>query len=152
MLRYQIADVLLTKINVKLGATLSGFLLIGGGMYMCFTRLSANGSIDLKAVFVEGKIQTGSLGLFTIFLGTVVILAVALSSAKPFEGQEVKLVINGNEITGKCLSYGKLRELLEVALPNISSPETNIAVRAEKNEADSKQVTVAPDPNLPKKS
>jgi len=101
------------KLNTRAGSMLGALILLCSGVYMCFSDLSAKGAIDLKAAFIEGKIETGSLGLMTIFFGVVIILALNLN--KPYKDQEVKLIINGNEISGKGLSYRKLKELINSA-------------------------------------
>jgi hypothetical protein len=113
-------DYFQSKVTVRAGAVLCAFVLICGGMYMCFSGLNAKGSIDVKAAVIEGHIETGSLGLFAMFLGVVIVLALIFSKHRPYEGQEIKLVVNGNEITGKGLSYRKMRELVQVA--NSESP------------------------------
>ena len=77
---------------------------------MCFQDLTSTGTIDIKATFVQGKVETGSLGIMAMFLGVLIVLALNLN--KPYKGQKIKIVINGHEITGKGLSYRKMRELI----------------------------------------
>lgn len=115
MTLHELIKHVLSRLNTRAASMLCAFVLIGGGIYMCFAGLSAAGSIDLKAVFVEGKIQTGSLGLLAMFLGVVIVLALN-HHRYPYLGEEIKLVINGNEIVGKHLSYRKMRELVQVAI------------------------------------
>ena len=85
---------------------------------MCIRGLAATGSIDLKSAVFEGKIETGSLGLLAMFLGVVIVLVMNLRS--PFKGQEVRLVVNGNKISAKGMSYRKLQELVRAASGNES--------------------------------
>jgi hypothetical protein len=77
---------------------------------MCLLDIRAKGAIDIKAAFIQGKIETGSLGLMAIFFGVLIVLALNLN--KPYSGQEIKIVVEGKEITGKGLSYRKMRELI----------------------------------------
>jgi uncharacterized membrane protein YgaE (UPF0421/DUF939 family) len=95
---------------------LCSFVLICSGVYMCIRGLAATGSIGIKSAVFEGKIETGSLGLLAIFLGVVIVLVMNLRS--PFRGQEIRLVVNGNEISAKGISYRKLQELVRAASGN----------------------------------
>jgi hypothetical protein len=79
---------------------------------MCLAGLSASGSINVKAAVLEGKIETGSLGLLAMFLGALIVLAMNIR----YGSQEIKLSVNGNEITGRGLSYRQMRELVEAAI------------------------------------
>jgi hypothetical protein len=91
-------------------------------MFMCFSGLIAKGAIDLKAALFEGHIEAGSLKLFAMFLGVLSILALIVSKHQPYDGQEIKMVVNGNEFIGKGLSYRKMRELVQVA--NATKPKS----------------------------
>ena len=102
---------LIDKINTRAISSLSAFILICSGIYMCFEGLSATGIIDLNTTLISGKIETGSLGLLAMLLGVVIILFINLR--KPYEGQKIKITVNGNEIIGEGLSYRKLRELVQ---------------------------------------
>jgi hypothetical protein len=104
-------DIIIEKFNTRGLSMLSAMILIISGIYMCFHDLKATGKIDLKTTFVEGQIETGSLGLMAMFLGVFIILALNYRS-QPFKGQEVELVVNGNQIKTKGLSYRKLKELI----------------------------------------
>jgi hypothetical protein len=111
--RNQLTEKLLAKINARACSMACAIVLICGGMYMCFSGLIATGSIDLKTAIFEGRIQTGSLGLFSMFLG--VLIVITLNLGKPYGGQVIKLNINGNEVVGKGLSFRKVRELVQAA-------------------------------------
>ena len=45
------------KLNTRSFSILGSLILICSGVYMCFSDLSTKGSIDLKAAFVQGKIE-----------------------------------------------------------------------------------------------
>lgn len=107
-------DNLLEKLNTKAFTMLSALILIVSGIQMCLCGLNETGSINLKTTFFEGEIETGSLGLMAMFLGVVIILALNFKSP-PCKDQEVKIIINGNQVTGKGLSYRKLKELITIA-------------------------------------
>jgi hypothetical protein len=117
MILKDLADSLISKCNTYALGMFCAIVLICGGLYMCMLDLTAHGSIDLKTTFVEGKIETGSLGLMAMFLGSVVslVITIARSRAAPFHGQEMRITIDGNEIVAKELSYRKMKELLELA-------------------------------------
>lgn len=104
-------DTIIEKFNTRGLSMLSAIILIISGIYMCFHDLKATGKIDLKTTFVEGQIETGSLGLMAMFLGVFIILVLNYRS-QPFKGQEVELIVNGNQIKTKGLSYRKLKELV----------------------------------------
>lgn len=59
---------LFDKLNVKSGLLTISLVLCVAGLLMCFSGLQANGSIDVKSAILEGKINTGSLGLLVIFI------------------------------------------------------------------------------------
>ena len=42
---------------------------------MCIKQFESTGSIDIKTVFITGKISSGSLGLLVIFLSIIVAIA-----------------------------------------------------------------------------
>jgi hypothetical protein len=102
---------------------------------MCFEDLRVNGKIDLKTALVEGQIETGSLGLMVMFLGAIVILVLNYKS-QPFKGQEIQISINGNQITGKGLSYRKLKEIVAVATDK--EPEGDTHNQANSDDAKSR--------------
>ena len=64
-----------SKINVKSGLLLVSLFLFISGISMCYSGLESTGSIDIKTSYMEGKLDTGSLGLLVIFLGVTVSLA-----------------------------------------------------------------------------
>lgn len=105
-----LASVLVARFNARAASVLCAFVMICSGIYMCMLGLSAAGSINVKAAVVEGKIETGSLGLLVIFLGVAIVLA--LNLAKPYAGQEIRMMVDGKEVVGKGLSYRKMRELV----------------------------------------
>jgi hypothetical protein len=125
---------LFAKLNVRAFSVLCALILICAGAYMCFKDLSATGTIDIKAAFMQGKIETGSLGIMAMFLGVLIVLALNLN--KPYKGQEIRIVINGHEITGKGLSYRKMREL--VAAATQKAPESKLEITQPVNSADPK--------------
>ena len=100
-----------TKINAKAVSLGCALILICSGIYMCARGLSTTGSINLKLALVQGQIETGSLGLFAMFLGSFIVML--MNVRKPYAGQEVRILANGHEIIGKDLSYRKLAELLQ---------------------------------------
>jgi hypothetical protein len=103
---------LLEKLNTRAFSMLCAIILICSGAYMCFIDLNVKGVIDIKSTIVEGKIETGSLGLMAMFLGVIIVLSLNLN--KPYKGQEIKIVTNGHEVTGTGLSYRKMRELVAI--------------------------------------
>lgn len=103
---------LLTKFNTRAFSMLTAIMLTVGGIAMCFSQLNQTGEINIKAAFVEGKIQTGSLGLMTVFFGVMIVLAMNLN--RPYKGQEIRILLDGKEVSGKGLSYRKVRELMAV--------------------------------------
>lgn len=109
-----IIDEILHKMNVRSFSMIASLILIVGGIYMCFHDLVSNGKIDIKAVFVDGQIETGSLGLMAMFLGVIIVLALNYRG-QPYKGQEVNINLNGNEISTKGLSYRKLRDIIKAA-------------------------------------
>jgi len=114
MTRDELISYVLAKLNTRSASMLCAVVLVCGGICMCFADLTSKGSIDLKAAILEGNVETGSLGIMAMFLGVVIVLALNLT--RPYSGQEVKLVINGNEITGTGLSYRKMHDLIQAAL------------------------------------
>ena len=128
-------DIILNKMNTRAFSMLAALIMILGGIYMCFEDLRVNGKIDLKTALVEGQIETGSLGLMVMFLGAIVILVLNYKS-QPFKGQEVQISINGNQITGKGLSYRKLKEIVAVATDK--EPEGETETHNQANSADAK--------------
>jgi hypothetical protein len=120
----------LSKLNTRAGSVLCAFVLICAGIYMCFSGLTATGSIDLKAALFEGQVKTGSLGILSMFLGVVIILTLNVTGTKPYDGQEIKLIVNGSEIVGKGLSFRKLRELVRLA--NTKAMPVESSVEAER--------------------
>lgn len=112
-------DTIIEKINTRGLSMLAALIMIAGGIYMCIKEITTTGKIDLKTAFLEGQIETGSLGLMSMFLGVVVILALNYRS-QPYKGQEVELVLDGTEVKAKGLSYRKLQEIVS-AVNNGSS-------------------------------
>lgn len=94
---------------------------------MCFKDLKTTGKINIKAAFVDGQVETGSLGLASMFLGVIVILILNHRSepyrSEPYKGQEIEININGNNITAKGLSYRKLKEIVAIASVNSAATE-----------------------------
>lgn len=64
-----------------------------------------------------------------MFLGVLIVLALNLN--KPYKGQEIKIVINGHEITGKGLSYRKMRELIVAAAKEASKNKEERTIQPE---------------------
>lgn len=98
------------KANIKALSGVSAAMLMGAGVYMCIKGLNSNGAIDIKSTIIQGRIDTGSLGLMVIFLATAIFIVINLN--KPFKGEQVKIIMNGNEIEASGLSYRKLKEMV----------------------------------------
>jgi len=106
-------ELLFEKINTRSLSMTAALLMICSGIYMCIIGLSEKGVIDLKTAFIEGKIETGSLGLMVMFLGIVVILAL-LIRRHPHQGEEINFIISDNTVSTKNLSYRKVEKILKV--------------------------------------
>lgn len=120
----ELIDDLLVKLNTRAVSMLCALVLICSGVYMCISDITSTGSINIKAAFVEGRIESGSLGLMAMFLGVLVVLAVNLH--KPFKDQEIKLTLNGNEVVGKGLSFRKMKEIVNAASSADVVPESEL--------------------------
>ena len=68
----------LLKYNIMLLKTIAmciAAIMVIAGIAMVFIGTQGEGSIDLKAPFLEGKLQSGSVGVLLIFLAIVIIIA-----------------------------------------------------------------------------
>lgn len=110
-----VIDKILLKITVRSFSIIGALILIISGIYMCLNDLAGTGRIDVKAVFIDGQIETGSLGLMTIFLATIIILALNYGN-RPRKGEKVTIRKGDFEITTNDLSYRKLSEIIAYAL------------------------------------
>ncbi|WCT13073.1 hypothetical protein [Mucilaginibacter jinjuensis] len=61
-------------------STATGIILIIGGIFLLYKRINATGTVDIKSAIFNGKIESGSAGLITVFLGITIML---LSNATP---------------------------------------------------------------------
>ncbi len=102
---------ILAKIHTRSVSVLTAFLMVLSGIYMCIQGIKDKGLINIKSSIVEGTIETGSLGLLIMFLGVVIIIA-ALKRVHPHEGEEIHLVVDGNEVKMKNLSKRKVDEII----------------------------------------
>lgn len=109
----KILNRIIDKFHTRSFSMLAALIMIISGIFMCFKDLKATGVINIKAAFIDGQIETGSLGLLTMFLGVITILILNISTNK-YKGQELSVTINGKTIKGKGLSYRKVKELLSV--------------------------------------
>ena len=57
-----VVEKLLQKIHTRSVSVFAAIVMIIAGIYMCLNNIANQGSIDIKSSFIEGKIQTGSLG------------------------------------------------------------------------------------------
>jgi hypothetical protein len=127
----KISDQVLKKLNTKAFSVLGGLFLIAGGFVMCIFGLTADGSIDLKSAFLDGNIKTGSVGLMSMFLGTVLLTFLNLPF-RSYKGEEVKLIVDGHEVTTKGVSYRKLQEVIKAVRNDF--PRRNDAVQTVSNQ------------------
>ena len=67
--------VLANRLNSRSFATAIGAVLIAAGFYLVVKQVSAEGSLDLKAACLQGKLESGSVGLFFMFCGVIVVIA-----------------------------------------------------------------------------
>ena len=72
----------LAKLNLTSAALLVSLAMMGCGTLMCLSGIRDEGSINLKASFLEGNLQTGSLGLVVIFVGAFLAMF-SLARARP---------------------------------------------------------------------
>lgn len=107
-------DFLKNKLHTRSLSTLSAVSLILGGLIMCAKDMAVDGQINIKTAFVEGTIETGSLGLMVIFIGLIIIIGLNFDS-KPYKGQEFELEVDGIKLKGKGLSQHKIKDLVEGA-------------------------------------
>ena len=118
------------KINVKSVSLGIALFLMGAGVYMCLSEIAHIGCIDIKSAVLSGKIQTGSLGLLVIFLGTAIVLTVIKKSGimQERQGEKIELVIGDRRIICENLSFRKvqeIRELMKEATESASNGEKN---------------------------
>lgn len=104
------------KINVKSISLGIALFLMGAGVYMCLSELAHEGSIDIKSAVLSGKIQTGSLGLIVIFLGTAIVLAVIKRSGnmQKNKGERIEIEVGDKKIICENLSFRKVQEIREL--------------------------------------
>jgi hypothetical protein len=67
---------ILRKLNAKAFAMFGALLLICTGSFMIFKGIKDQGSIDLKAPFLTGKVESGFVGITLIVAAVFIILAV----------------------------------------------------------------------------
>ena len=91
---------------------ISALVLIISGVVMCAKDMSVDGKINVKSAFIEGSLETGSLGLLVIFVGFIIIIALNFDT-KPYKGQEFELDVEGIKFKGKGLSQHKIKDLIE---------------------------------------
>lgn len=75
-------ETITTKLNVKSALLAISACLSAAGIYMCVIGLQSNGVINVKSSIIEGRVDTGSLGLLVIFLAILLAYAAAKISAR----------------------------------------------------------------------
>lgn len=100
------------KIHSRSISMISALILIVSGVVMCAKDMAVDGSINVKSAFIEGALETGSLGLMVIFVGLIIIIGLNFDT-KPYKGQEIELEFDGIKLKGKGLSQHKIKELIE---------------------------------------
>ncbi|MBN2715963.1 MAG: hypothetical protein JXX14_08905 [Deltaproteobacteria bacterium] len=113
MLNQNTIELVLAKINVRAFAALGGLILIIGGIFMCMSGLSATGVIDLRSAIVEGKIETGSIGLMSMFLGVILMMVLNIKWRRSAGPEPIKISIEGDKIECEGFSHSKLAKVLE---------------------------------------
>lgn len=61
--------------------TISSIGMIVGGFVLILFKTSGGGIIDVKTVFLEGKLESGSVGLLFSFLGVLLLISCVTSKA-----------------------------------------------------------------------
>lgn len=112
------------KINVKSISLGIALFLMASGIYMCLSELMHEGSIDIKSAVLSGKIQTGSLGLMVIFLGTAIVLAVIIKSGNIHmnKGERIEIEVGDKKIICENLSFRKVQEIRELMKDTSENP------------------------------
>ena len=109
----KIFEQLLGKVHTRSVGVAIALLMIVCGIYMCVEGIREHGVIDLVIAFIEGHLETGSLGLLVMFLG-VCIIALVLERVHPHTGEEISIKIDGVEICVKNLANGRMADLLDL--------------------------------------
>lgn len=75
-------DKILSMIHSRSIAMLASVAMVVFGLKMCADGLTQKGTIHIKSAILSGEIETGSLGLFVLFLGVIVMCTVVLVTLK----------------------------------------------------------------------
>lgn len=107
---------IIQKVNVKSVSLAIALFLLSAGVYMCLKGIAHEGFIDIKSAVLSGKIETGSLGLIVIFLGTAIVLAVIKKSGimQEHKGERIEIEIGNRKIICENLSFRKVQEIREL--------------------------------------
>src|SRR5262245_50421730 len=73
-LEKETTETLLRKINTKAFAMNGALLLIIAGIFMILKGIKDQGSIDLKAPFLTGKVESGFVGISLIVASVFIII------------------------------------------------------------------------------
>ena len=71
----KLMDSILNRINSRSMAMAVAVFLISDGLFMLMRKIEGTGSIDMKTSFLEGKLESGSVGVLFMFCGFVLVLA-----------------------------------------------------------------------------
>lgn len=71
----------------KLLAQVAGLIFGVAGVWLIVSGVQATGKLDISSSVLSGKLESGSAGLFLVFLGFLLILFPALSSGGPLAPQ-----------------------------------------------------------------
>jgi hypothetical protein len=111
------AEIPLYKDMTRIIPLVLGSLCIIVAIVMVYQGITAYGAIDVKALFLKGKVSSGSAGILFAFVGLVLILAGALKRPRKIQmrtikksGEEITLLDIQTKVLDTFLNYAEILE------------------------------------------
>jgi len=107
-----------TEVRKTIGL-ICGLGFITWGAIMMVEKITANGTFEIKSSLLEGKLESGSAGLFLIFVGLFIVIFSMLNSNR--DESKKDFIKNNKVILAICiLLFFIITMLLYVFFPNNS--------------------------------
>lgn len=90
---------LIERVNVQFGAIVVALVFGLSGSAMIFRGIKAEGAIDVKTAFVEGRVKSGMVGVLLVFCSLLIVLTTVIVHRK--REQTISLKRGDQEVSWK---------------------------------------------------
>lgn len=112
----------------KLISQIAGLLFAGAGVWLLIDGVQASGTIDITSEILSGKIESGSAGLFLLFLGFILILFPSLFGSKVLLKNTNVLVSESEHSSLEKIKKASLSETTRAGIVGIGLVVTSVCL------------------------